>query len=146
VHIVGEIIPLALVVTISPINVIPVILLLFTKRTSAWCFLVGFVVGVASVLVAALVVAKLVNLSATDNHSTWPGILKVALGIYLLVAAFRKFRGRPREGALAAMPNWMDGIGRFSATRALGAGAMPAFPLDRRSGLLSSTSGSQYWA
>ena len=30
--VVAEILPLALVVTISPINVIPVILLLFTKR------------------------------------------------------------------------------------------------------------------
>ena len=31
--VVGEILPLALVVAISPINVIPVILLLFTRRT-----------------------------------------------------------------------------------------------------------------
>ena len=46
--VVGEIVPLALVVTISPVNVIPVILLLFTKRplaTSA-CFLAGLVSGV----------------------------------------------------------------------------------------------------
>ena len=53
--VVGEILPLALVVTLSPLNVIPVILLLFTARPllRASCFLAGFVVGVAGVLAAA---------------------------------------------------------------------------------------------
>ena len=63
--VVGEILPLALVVTISPINVIPVILLGFTKRplaTSA-CFLAGFVAGVAALLVAAVALAEAVDLS-----------------------------------------------------------------------------------
>lgn len=46
--VIGEILPLALVVTVSPLNIIPSILLLFTekpKRTAS-AFLLGFVVGV----------------------------------------------------------------------------------------------------
>jgi Sap, sulfolipid-1-addressing protein len=122
--VVGEILPLALVVTISPINVIPVILLLFTKRplVNACSFFVGFVAGVAAVLVALVAIAEAVDLSPGSGHSTWVAVLKLALGAYLLVAAFRKFRGRPRFGAEGAMPKWMDGIAEFQPGRSLGTG------------------------
>jgi threonine/homoserine/homoserine lactone efflux protein len=122
--VVGEILPLALVVTISPINVIPVILLLFTKRPllNASCFLAGFISGVAAVLVACVAIAEAVDLSPGSGHSTWVGILKLALGAYLLVAAVRKFRSRPRAGEEGTMPKWMDGIAGFSPGRSLGTG------------------------
>jgi threonine/homoserine/homoserine lactone efflux protein len=122
--IVGEILPLALVVAISPINVIPVILLLFTKRplVNASCFFVGFFAGVAAVLVALVAIAEAVDLTPGSGHSTWVAVLKLALGTYLLVAAVRKFRSRPRDGDEGTMPKWMDGIGGFSPGRSLGAG------------------------
>jgi threonine/homoserine/homoserine lactone efflux protein len=122
--VVGEILPLALVVTISPINVIPVILLLFTKRplVNATCFLVGFIAGVAAVLGACVAIAEAVDLSTDSGHATWVTVLKLALGVYLLVAAVRKFRGRPRTGEEGAMPKWMDGIAGFSPGKSSGAG------------------------
>lgn len=122
--VVGEILPLALVVTISPINVIPVILLLFTKRplVNASCFLVGFIAGVATVLVVFVALAEAVDLSPGSGHSTWVAVLKLALGAYLLVAAVRKFRGRPRDGEEGVMPKWMDGIAVFRPRRSLGTG------------------------
>jgi threonine/homoserine/homoserine lactone efflux protein len=122
--VVAEILPLALVVTISPINVIPVILLLFTKRplVNASCFLAGFIAGVAAVLVACIAIAEAVNLSPGSGHSTWVAVLKLVLGVYLVVAAVRKFRGRPRAGEEGAMPKWMDGIAAFSPGKSLGAG------------------------
>ncbi len=122
--VVGEILPLALVVTISPINVIPVILLLFTKRplVNASCFFVGFIAGVAAVLVGFVAVAEAVDVSPGSGHSTWVAVLKLALGAYLLVAAFRKFRGRPRAGEEGVMPKWMDGIVGFGPGRSLGTG------------------------
>jgi hypothetical protein len=123
--VIGEILPLALVVTISPINVIPVILLLFTRRPlfSASCYLAGFIAGVAGLLGACVAIAGAVNLSPSSNHSTWAGVLKLALGVYLLVAAVRKFRGRPREGDAASMPSWMNGIAGFTPGKSLGVGA-----------------------
>jgi hypothetical protein len=124
--VIGEILPLALVVAISPINVIPVILLLFTKRplVNASCFFAGFLAGVAVVLVAFVAIAEAIDLSPGSGHSTWLAVLKVALGAYLLVAAFRKFRRRPRNGEEGAMPKWMDGIAAFSARRSVGAGLL----------------------
>jgi hypothetical protein len=122
--VVGEILPLALVVTISPINVIPVILLLFTKRplVNASSFFVGFVVGVAAMLVVLVAIAEAVDLSPGSGHSTWVAVLKLGLGAYLLVAAVRKFQGRPRAGSEGAMPKWMDGIAEFRPGRSLGTG------------------------
>src|ERR1700728_1919783 len=122
--VVGEILPLALVVTISPINVIPVILLLFTKRplVNASSFFVGFAAGVAGILVALVAIAEAVDLSPGSGHSTWVAVLKLGLGAYLLVAAIRKFRGRPRHGEEGTMPKWMDGIAGFRPRRSLGTG------------------------
>ena len=122
--VVGEILPLALVVAISPINVLPVILLLFTKRplVNALCFFVGFIAGVAGVLVAFVAIAGTVDLSPGSGHATWVAVLKLALGAYLVVAAVRKFRGRPRAGEEGSMPKWMDGIAGFEPSRSLGTG------------------------
>ena len=124
--VIGEILPLALVVTISPLNIIPAILLLFTSKplTNALNFLAGFVGGVASVLVLFIALGSAVNLSTDDGHSNWAGILKLVLGVYLLFAAVKKFRGRPRAGDQGSLPKWMDGIASYSSTKALGAGAL----------------------
>lgn len=123
--VIGEILPLALVVTISPLNIIPAILLLFTKRPLAntSIFLAGFVVGVAGVLAVLVAVAGAVDLSADSGHTRWAGVLKLVLGVYLLVAAVRKFLGRPRAGETGSMPRWMDGMAGYSPAQALGAGA-----------------------
>ena len=122
--VVGEILPLALVIAISPINVIPVVLLLFTKKPLVKrCCFVGFIAGVAAMLVALVAIAEAVDLSPGSGHATWVAVLKLALGAYLLVAAVRKFRGRPRDGEEGAMPKWMDGIAGFSPNAVqLGAG------------------------
>jgi threonine/homoserine/homoserine lactone efflux protein len=122
--VIGEILPLALVVTVSPINVIPAILLLFTSRplVNAPIFLAGFIVGVATVLGAFVAITGAINFSPSSGHSTWAALLKVFLGVYLLVAAVRKFRGRPRAGEEGSMPEWMDGIAGYTPGKALCAG------------------------
>ena len=121
--VIGEILPLALVVTISPLNIIPAILLLFTSKplTNALNFLAGFVGGVALVLLLLISLGGAVNLT-DDGRSSWAGILKLILGTYLLYAAVKKFRGRPRAGEEGSLPKWMDGIAEYSPGKALGAG------------------------
>jgi Sap, sulfolipid-1-addressing protein len=123
--VIGDILPLALVVTISPLNIIPAILLLFTRKPllNALSFLAGFVGGVAVVLGLLISLEGAVNLSTDSSHSTWAGILKLGLGVYLLFAAIKKFRGRPGPGQEGSLPKWMDGIAGYSSTKALGAGA-----------------------
>ncbi len=123
--VIGEILPLALVVTISPLNIIPAILLLFTRKplVNATAFLVGFTLGVGALLGLFVVLAGTVDLSPGGDHARWTGGLKLILGTYLLAAAIRKFRGRPRGGEQGSMPSWMDGIAGYGAGRALSTGA-----------------------
>ena len=123
---VGEILPLALVVTISPLNIIPAILLLSTARplVAATTFLVGFVLGVAVVLGTLVAVAGAVDLSSGSSHGRWGAVLKLVLGAYLLIAAVQKFRGRPRDGEPGSMPGWMDGVAGYTPPKAFGAGCV----------------------
>jgi len=124
--VVGEVLALALVVALSPLNIIPAILLLFTKKplASAFSFLVGFIIGVAGVLVTCVAIAGAIDLSPNTNDSTWVGILKMALGVYLVVAAVRKFRRRPRADEEGSMPKWMDGITGYTPGKALEVGVV----------------------
>ncbi len=128
--VIGEILPLALVVTISPLNIIPAILLLFTSKplANALNFLAGFAGGVALVLVLLISLGGAVDLAPDGGRSNWAGLLKLILGLYLLYAAVKKFRGRPRAGEEGSLPKWMDGIAGYSSIKALGAGlALGAF-------------------
>ncbi len=95
--VIGSILPLAIVVTISPIPIVAEILLLFTKRpvANAASYLAGFVVGVAGVLAILAAIAGTINLSAGSGPSKGASILQLVLGALLLVAALRQFRGRP---------------------------------------------------
>jgi hypothetical protein len=122
--VIGEILPLALVVTISPINIIAEILLLFSSKpvANASSYLVGFVTGVTVVLGAFVAIAGAVDLSPGSDPSKGAAALKLVLGVALLVAAVRKFRGRPRSDEEASMPKWMDGITGFAPGRSLAVG------------------------
>ena len=124
--VIGEILPLALVVTLSPINIIPSILLLFGRRPllGASAFLAGFLAGVAAVLAGLVALVGVVDLAPSSGHTSWAKAIKLVLGIYLLVAAVRKFRSRPRGDDEGSMPGWMDGIASSSPTRSLGVGAV----------------------
>jgi len=119
--VIGDIIPLALVVTISPINIIAAILLLFSKRplANASSYLIGFVVGVAGMLAAFIAIADALDLSADSDPSTAAAALQVAAGVGLVVAAVAEFRRRPRAGEAAVMPRWMDGIAGYSGAKSL---------------------------
>ncbi len=123
--VIGEILPLALVVTISPLNIIPAILLLFSEKpvANASSFLLGFVAGVSVVLGLFIAIAGAVGMSPNSDHSSWAGWLKLALGVYLVVAAVRKFRARPHAGEHGTLPSWMDGIANYSGGKSLVAGA-----------------------
>ena len=122
--VISEILPLALVVTLSPINVIAAILLLFSKRpvAAASSYLGGFIVGVTAIIGGAVVFANIVDRSPNVAQDHGVGWIKLIFGIVLLVLAVRKFRGRPRPGEVASLPGWMDGIASFTPLRALRTG------------------------
>jgi threonine/homoserine/homoserine lactone efflux protein len=117
----GQILPLAVAVSISPVQIIAVILLLFSERpkANAGALVAGFVVGVAFVLTLLVLVASTQDLTSGSDGSTGVAWGRMALGVILLVAAVRKFRGRPGPDDPPAMPSWMEGMQSFSPGRSL---------------------------
>jgi len=100
---IGDVLPFALVVTISPINIIAAIVLLFSKRpvVNAASYVVGFVVGVAAMLGALVAIAGTLTWPPDrDGHGR--GGIRIALGVALLVAAIAKFRSAPKAGEPAS--------------------------------------------
>jgi Sap, sulfolipid-1-addressing protein len=119
---IGAVLPLAVGVAISPVPVIAEILMLFSARArvNGPVFVLGFVLGLAVVTVAAMLIASGASSSSGGNDAVlW---VKLALGVLLLVGALRQWRSRPRSGEQPAMPKWMAGIDSITTGRALALG------------------------
>jgi hypothetical protein len=119
------VLPFAIVVMVSPINIVAAILLLFSKRPllNASCYLGGFVVGLAAVVGGLTAVAGAVHLDTGSDQSRVAAAFLLALGVGLIVVAIAKFRGRPGPDDPSSLPGWMDGIAGFGAGRSLAVGA-----------------------
>lgn len=123
--VIGEILPLALAVTISPVPIIAEILLLFSTKPKAngAAYLLGFCVGVGGVLALFVALASTQDLADSQSGaSTAAAWLKILLGLLLFAAAAKQLRGRPAAGEPAAMPKWMDGIASFTPGKSVGIG------------------------
>ena len=124
-QVIGDVLPFAVIVMVSPINIVAAILLLFSGRPirNASCYLGGFVAGVAVVVTALTVVAGVLSLDPGSDRSRWASVALLVLGVALVVVAVVKFRSRPGPDDTPTLPAWMDGIAGFDARRSLVVGA-----------------------
>jgi threonine/homoserine/homoserine lactone efflux protein len=121
---IGEILPLAVGVAISPIPIIAVILMLFSDRarSNGLAFLVGWIVGIGGGLAVLIAIGSTQDLSSGREPSDSVSWVKLILGALMLLLAARQWRARPRPGAEPAMPGWMRRIDGMRAPAALGLG------------------------
>ena len=128
--VIGDLLPAALAVALSPIPIVGVVLILGSPhaRTAGPAFACGWVAG----LVAVSVVVVLLAGGGDDSGSGDSGLgwLKVALGVLFIGLAAKQWRQRPRDGQRPDEPAWMDGIDSASPSRAalLGAALSAANP------------------
>jgi threonine/homoserine/homoserine lactone efflux protein len=125
--VIGEILPLALGIAISPIPIIAVILMLLSPRAKGAS--VGFMIGwVAGIVVAVVVFTLLSSVipQDSDGGSSAGGVIKIIFGVLLLFLAFRQWRGRPAKGEQATLPKWMSAIDSMTVAKALGLGFLLA--------------------
>jgi hypothetical protein len=122
-QVIGEILPFAVVVMVSPINIIAAILLLFSPRPApaAAAYLAGFAAGVGAVLVAFDLVAEQVDWSSSDS-SRVAAMMRIALGVLLLVAAVKKLGKRQSATGEPELPPRMRGISAMAPRRAARSG------------------------
>jgi threonine/homoserine/homoserine lactone efflux protein len=113
-------------VAISPVPIIAVILILFSKRAlvNGPVFLLGWVVGLAVVSGVSYAIADAANASTDPGASDAVSWGKIVLGVILVVIAVWSFRRRPAPGEPAELPRWMAGVDRLTPGRTLGLGVL----------------------
>jgi threonine/homoserine/homoserine lactone efflux protein len=118
---IGDILPLAIGVAISPVPIIAIVLMLGTPRARATgpAFALGWIAGLTLVGTIMLVIASGNATTDVGEPETWVSILKLVLGALFLLLAAKQWRGRPAAGEEAVMPKWMRAIDTFKAGKAL---------------------------
>ncbi|GAA1971494.1 GAP family protein [Catenulispora subtropica] len=118
---IGSTISLAIGVALSPLPIIAVVLMLTSERArvNGLVFVLGWLIGLAVVGTIVLLVAGSASAGEAGTPATWVGWLDVVLGLLVLRAGFRQFRGRPKKGESPDMPKWLAAVERISPVRAL---------------------------
>lgn len=122
---IGDLLPAAIGVALSPIPIIAVVLMLGTPkaRTTGAAFALGWIAGLVAVSVIVLLITQDAD-NAGSDAATGVNWVKTALGALFLVMAVRQWRGRPKDGDSPEMPKWMAKIDSMPPTMALGLGAL----------------------
>ena len=119
---IGQLLPFAIGVTISPMPIVAMVLMLITAkaRSNGVAFITGWIVGVA--LAGAVALAILGPTSTSDDGTTasWTYWLKLVLGVALLGLAVKEWKARPAGDADVPMPKWMGMLDGFTAVKAAG--------------------------
>jgi hypothetical protein len=124
---IGEVLPLAVGVALSPLPIVAVVLMLVTVRAkvNGPAFILGWLVGLA---VIGVIVLGLVGPADTTDDSgapaTWISALKLLLGLLLVLVAVKQWRGRPSAEDDVPTPKWMGAIEQFTPVKAVGTGVV----------------------
>jgi threonine/homoserine/homoserine lactone efflux protein len=123
-EVIGDVLPLAVAVLISPIPIIATILMLLAPRAQAASvgFMVGWLTGIVAALVLFVALAAVIPQRDADSSQPVAGVVKIVLGLLMLLIALKQWRGRPHEGEEASLPGWMAAIDKLTLVRALALG------------------------
>ena len=123
-HAIGELLPSAVGVALSPLPIVAVILMLGTERarSNGPAFAVGWIAGLVLVSVVVLLVTGDADQpdSTTSTSINW---LDVGLGVVFLAMAGREWRSRPKHGEEIEMPKWLATVDAFTPVKSFGLGA-----------------------
>jgi threonine/homoserine/homoserine lactone efflux protein len=119
---IGDLLPSAVGVALSPLPIVAVIVMLGTPRarSNGPALALGWVAGLVAVTVLVLLMAG--DADSSDGTSTAVAVVTLLFGLVLLLVAARQWQARPRKDTEPAMPDWMAAIDEFTSTRALGLG------------------------
>src|SRR5215475_14589957 len=107
-----ELIPLALVVALSPLSIIPAVLVLHTARPrpTGLAFLAGWLIGLAALTAVFLEVSNLLG-GLGNKPPGWASWLRVVVGAALIVFGIYRWLMRKRS---AHTPAWMQRLGKLT--------------------------------
>src|SRR4051794_34106830 len=112
-----ELIPLALVVALSPLSIIPAVLVLHTPRPkpAGLAFLAGWLVGLAALTSIFVEVSNLLG-GLGNKPPSWASWLRIGVGAALIVFGIYRWLTRKRS---AHSPKWMSSLTTITPIRAV---------------------------
>jgi threonine/homoserine/homoserine lactone efflux protein len=112
-----DLIPLALVIALSPLSIIPAVLVLDTARPrpTGLAFLTGWLFGLAVLSSIFLEVSSLAG-GLRERPPSWASWLRIAVGAALIVLGLVRWSRRNKS---AHTPGWMSSMKKFTPGRAL---------------------------
>jgi threonine/homoserine/homoserine lactone efflux protein len=115
-----ELIPLALVVALSPLTIIPAVLVLHTPRPrpTGLAFLAGWLVGLGALTAIFLGVSSMLG-GLGNKPPGWASWLRIVVGAALIVFGLYRWLTRKRS---EHMPGWMQSLSKLTPVRAAGTG------------------------
>ncbi len=123
VEVIGDLLPSAVGVALSPLPVIAITLMLGAPRarSQGLAFALGWVAGLA--LVSAVVVLVAGSGDPGGKPSTVLSWLEILIAVLFLVMAARQWASRPQPGVEPEPPKWMAAIDTLSTGRTVLIGA-----------------------
>ncbi|NLU84693.1 GAP family protein [Rhodococcus sp. HNM0569] len=116
--VIGDLLPLAIGVAVSPIPIIAAILMLLSTHagTTSVGFAAGWLVGIVVATVVFVLLGGVVDSSGEPSAASW---IRIVLGVLLLTLGVRKWlaRNEPHE-----TPKWMTAIDGMTAVKGAGLG------------------------
>jgi threonine/homoserine/homoserine lactone efflux protein len=108
-------------VAISPVPIVAVILILFSARArrNGIFYLFGWVLGLAIVLGAVLLLPDGLDIDRTPVLLMGGAVLRLLVGLLLVAAAFAVWLRRPKASEAHPLPHWTEQIEQFSALKAM---------------------------
>jgi hypothetical protein len=117
----GQLLPIAVAVAVSSVSIMATILILLSpkRNQSAIPFLIGWVVGMAAVVVVASVGANALPIRSLRAPQKAIGIAQIIVGLAVLVVAVLAWRRAGRAPA-DKQGRWLDRVDRMGPAAALG--------------------------
>jgi Sap, sulfolipid-1-addressing protein len=135
----GALLPIAVAVAISsvPLTVTILILLSPNRGRAALPFMVGWMIGVAAVIILSAAGAAALSQPLRLGRDTWIAVLEVVIGVILMVLAAVYLRRSSQAGS-TGLPRWLSAVDSFGAIAAFAIGVLLGF---RPKGLLLGIAG-----
>ncbi|UXA18510.1 GAP family protein [Mycobacterium sp. SMC-4] len=112
-----ELIPLGLVIALSPLTIIPAVLVLHSARPipTGLAFLLGWLAGLTGLTGAFLAASHLIGGGVGQDPPGWASWLRVVIGSALIVFGLYRWVTRRRS---EHMPGWMTRMSTLSPAKA----------------------------
>jgi threonine/homoserine/homoserine lactone efflux protein len=117
---IGEMLPLAIGIAISPTTITATVLMLLSNGKSRTVgLLLGCLVGVGAAVSLSTLLSALLPIQGSGRSSPETGVIQLVAGALFLVLAWSQWRGRPATGERGELPKWATAVDSMTPAKAL---------------------------